>query len=141
MAMTDMGKHLHISEKRVYIQSLAYILKDKKEDFIKDYLLTQMAEYGIAESEYNSLSVVLDRTHLAKKLNKISDIRTKRYIVREMILLAVADHELNDQEIDELSQFGKDVGICEEKMIDFFMWAARGIEWQLDGTKLVEEDL
>ena len=78
---------------------------------------------------------------LIKDLEQITDIRAKRYILREMILLAVADHELQDEEVEDLHKIGKGMGISEEKINDFFIWAARGIEWQLEGIKLVEEDL
>ena len=72
---------------------------------------------------------------------QITDIRARRYFLREMILLAVADHELQDEEVEDLHKIGKGMGISEEKINDFFIWAARGIEWQLEGIKLVEEDL
>ena len=47
----------------------------------------------------------------------------------------------NGKKLTDLHKIGKGMGISEEKINDFFIWAARGIEWQLEGIKLVEEDL
>ena len=141
--MPDMCKLLDEVEKKLYIQGLAYVLGMNKQDpkQKKEYLLAQMAETGLSESEYKKIKCNCKTDDLIKDLEQITDIRAKRYILREMILLAVADHELQDEEVEDLHKIGKGMGISEEKINDFFIWAARGIEWQLEGIKLVEEDL
>ena len=140
--MPDMCKLLDEVEKKLYIQGLAYVLGMNKQDpkQKKEYLLAQMAETGLSESEYKKIKCNCKTDALIKDLEQITDIRAKRYILREMILLAVADHELQDEEVEDLHKIGKGMGISEEKINDFFIWAARGIEWQLEGIKLVEEE-
>ena len=76
-----------------------------------------------------------------KELQTIADIRIRRFILREMILLAIADHEISDKEIETIYTIGMKIGIKQEKINDFFIWAAKGIEWQIEGSQLVDEDL
>ncbi len=141
--MPDMCKQLTNAEKRLYIQALAYVLgtngKDNKAK--EDYLLTQIADAGLPESALKQALTKGTEEQLIQNLPQIDDTRTKRYIFREMILLALADHELTDNEVESLHKIGRCMGINNEKINDFFIWAAQGVEWQLDGIKLVEEDL
>ena len=53
----------------------------------------------------------------------------------------LGDHELTDEEIQTIYQIGTCSGLKEEKISDFFLWAAKGIEWQIEGTQLVEDNL
>ena len=53
----------------------------------------------------------------------------------------MANHELSDEEMAAIYTIGMNIGIKEDKINDFFLWAAEGLEWQLAGVKLVEEDL
>lgn len=130
-------------EKKLYIQALAYVLNfDSQPPKVKkEYLLTQMADIGLPEAELKNIKTKCSESVLIKELKQISDIHIKRYILREMILLAMADHEIADKEIESLHKIGKEIGIKEEKLNDFFIWAAQGVEWQLQGVRLVEEDL
>lgn len=115
--MPDMCKLLDEVEKKLYIQGLAYVLGMNKQDpkQKKEYLLAQMAETGLSESEYKKIKCNCKTDALIKDLEQITDIRAKRYILREMILLAVADHELQDEEVEDLHKIGKGMGISEEK--------------------------
>ena len=56
-------------------------------------------------------------------------------------MLAIADHELTDKDVDTIYHIGTQSGVSQDKIDDFFLWAARGVEWQIEGIKLVEEDL
>ena len=107
--MPDMCKLLDEVEKKLYIQGLAYVLGMNKQDpkQKKEYLLAQMAETGLSESEYKKIKCNCKTDALIKDLEQITDIRAKRYILREMILLAVADHELQDEEVEDLHKIGK----------------------------------
>ena len=78
---------------------------------------------------------------IIKTLQSIDNIRLRRFILREMILLSIADHELTDKEVDTIYDIAKKCCISEDKIDDFFLWAAKGVEWQIEGQKLVEEDL
>lgn len=141
--MPDMCKLLNEVEKRLYIQSLAYVMSQGNNDqkSKKDYLLAQMNDIGIPESAFKQFKSNCKEDFLIKELAQIKDIRAKRFILREMILLAIADHEVSDEEVESLHHIGRSIGIKEEKINDFFIWAASGVEWQLEGMKLVEEDL
>ena len=74
-------------------------------------------------------------------LNQIDNIAIRRYILLNMIMLTIAGHELLDTEVDIIYGIGTKAGISIDKIDDFFLWAARGVEWQVDGMKIVEEDL
>lgn len=82
-----MCKLLDEVEKKLYIQGLAYVLGMNKQDpkQKKEYLLAQMAETGLSESEYKKIKCNCKTDALIKDLEQITDIRAKRYILREMI--------------------------------------------------------
>ena len=84
---------------------------------------------------------VTDPAELSKMIKQIKSIKLRRYILREMILVAVANHELSDEEIAGIYNIGTRIGIKEEKVSDFFMWAAKGLEWEIEGLQLIEGDL
>ena len=100
-----------------------------------------MAEIGLSKKDFRSAKKVKTAGELAKDIKGIGDIKVKRFILREMILLALADHELTDEEIQTIYQIGTCSGLKEEKISDFFLWAAKGTEWQIEGTQLVEDNL
>ncbi len=141
--MPDVSKLLSKTEKKYYLQALAFVLDMNKKDSltITEYLKAQAEEAGVSETTLSQIKLNLDEEKLTKELAKISSIKSKRFILREMILLAIADHEVKDDEIETLHRIGRAMGIAEAKINDFFIWAAQGLEWQLQGIKLVEEDL
>ena len=141
--MPDISKLLSKTEKKLYLQALAFVLNMNHKDgsTITEYLHSQAEEAGVSETTLNQVKPNLTEDKLIKELDKITNIRSKRFILREMILLAIADHEVKDEEIETLHRIGKAMGIVEAKINDFFIWAAQGLEWQLQGIKLVEEDL
>ena len=105
------------------------------------YMEAQMAEIGLNKKDARSAKKVKTPDELAKDIKGIGDIKVKRFILREMILLALADHELTDDEIQTIYKIGTQSGLKEEKIGDLFLWAAKGIEWQIEGTQLVEENI
>lgn len=141
--MLSQSKDLNTEEKTVYVNCLAYILNfDKASTLVrKEYLQNQIKDLGLSLKDFDNIKKKQKPEDIIKELKSISDIRTKRFILREMILLAVADHELTDNEIKTIFQIGTKSGLKEEKVGDFFLWAAKGIEWEIEGTQLVEENL
>ena len=141
--MPDVSKLLSKAEKKYYLQALAFVLNmnNKDCDTIAEYLKTQADEADVSEATLKQIKSNIPEDKLIKELTKIPSIRSKRFILREMILLAIADHEVKDEEIETLHRIGKAMDIPEAKINDFFIWAAQGLEWQLQGIKLVEEDL
>lgn len=142
--MAEINKLLNDTEKQIYVQALAYILTFSTESSAavkNDYLKAQAKDAGISESVLKKTKAGYKADNLISDLNSIKDIRIKRYILREMILLAIADHEVLDSEIEAIYKIACKIGIKSEKVNDFFMWAAKGLEWQIEGTQLVEEDL
>ncbi len=141
--MLFFSRDLSVDEKNVYMEALAFILNVGKSnnDAKKEYMETQMAEIGLSKKDFRSAKKVKTAGELAKDIKGIGDIKIKRFILREMILLALADHELTDEEIQTIYQIGTCSGLKEEKISDFFLWAAKGIEWQIEGTQLVEDNL
>ena len=74
-----------------------------------------MAEIGLSKKRLSQRQKVKTAGELAKDIKGIGDIKVKRFILREMILLALADHELTDEEIQTIYQIGTCSGLKEEK--------------------------
>ena len=131
MTVPNVLNELTEKERNVYITSLLYIL-DLNDSSARnmDYVLSRINDLGLDES-------VLKKIKRAKGKN----IRTRRYILREMILVAISNHELSDGEVASIYNIGRHVGIKEEKINDFFLWAAKGLEWEIEGIQLIEGDL
>lgn len=140
--MTIVKKDFSDGEKCIFFEALCFILNiDKKPNEKKVCYLKGRA----FEMEYDARKLKLKSNkkaaEIVKGLQSIDNIRLRRYILREMILLAIADHELSDKEVDTIYDIAKKVSVSEDKIDDFFIWAAKGVEWQIEGQKLVEEDL
>lgn len=143
--MTPEIINLDDEEKRTYLRCLIYVMHlrqtaESKQSRKEIFLENQLREIGLPLDELKNIKAK-KTDEIITELKKIHNVKAKRYILREMILLAIADHELNDREISTIYQIGVQAGIKEEKISDFFMWAAQGVEWQINGIKLVEEDL
>ena len=106
-----------------------------------EYLRQQAEQAGFDPAAVKKIKPAKKADDLIKELKQVSSMRLKRYIIREMIMLAMANHELSDEEMAAIYTIGMNIGIKEDKINDFFLWAAEGLEWQLAGVKLVEEDL
>lgn len=141
--MLFFSRDLSVEEKNIYMEALAFILNVDKSnnDAKKEYIKTQMTEIGLSNKDFRGAKKVKTPEELAKDIKGIGDMKVKLFILREMILLALADHELSEEEIQTIYQIGSGSGLKEEKISDFFLWAAKGIEWQIEGTQLVEENL
>jgi len=140
--MLHMPKKFNAKEKKAYLWALTYILGLNHPDNTskKDYLLLQLKSAGIPEEKCLTPNLPCTQDDLIKQLKSLEDIRTQRYIIREMIMLAIADHEISDDEIRNIYKISEAIGISGEKVGDFFIWAAKGIEWKIEGIQLVEED-
>lgn len=141
--MLFFSRELSVEEKNVYLEALAFVLNigPSKTEAKKEYMEAQMAEIGLSKKDVRSAKKVKTSDELAKDIKGIGDIKVKRFILREMILLALADHELTDEEIQTIYKIGTQSGLKEEKIGDLFLWAAKGIEWQIEGTQLVEDNI
>ncbi len=141
--MIDYKQSLGEEEKVIFLRALLYILGVEKRSsgHNKNYLIRQADQIGFDPKELKNIKKPKKADELAKELKTIPDIRIKRFILREMILLAVADHELTDNEMSNIYEIGIKAGIKEEKINDFFLWAAQGLEWQLEGSRLIEKDI
>lgn len=141
--MNDFKKCLSDEHKAIYLQELNYILSAPKKLTKENekYLINQAEEIGFNPTEIKTLKKIKTHQEAAKLLKTIGDMRLKRFILREMVMLAIADHEISDTEMCDIYCIGTNVGVKEEKINDFFLWAAEGIEWQLQGRRLVMEDL
>lgn len=131
------------NEQQIFLKSLTYILNidSKINQRKKEYIENQAREIHFPIEEIKNLKKIKKTEEIIKEIKSVSNIRFKRYVLREMILLAIADHELADKEIESIYEIGTHIGIKEEKINDFFIWAAKGVEWQIEGTRLIDEDL
>lgn len=127
-------------EKQRYLVSLSYILNLEDSDNArkKEFMKLKARELDMPLAK---IKKVRDCDELVEMLSALSSIRTKRFILRDMILLSTADHDLSDAEISMIYEIGTRIGIRAEKLDDFFLWAARGLEWQIEGSRLVSEDI
>ncbi len=135
-------KEFNLKQKKAFLKALYFILtiEDKASEKKWEYLRSQALELNIDPAKI-APKKKLKSSDIVKDLTSFDDIRAIRYILREMIILAIADHELSDIEIKTIYEIGLKTGLNEEKINDFFLWAAEGVEWQLTGLRLVEEDL
>ena len=138
--MNELSANWSEVEKQLYLAALQYVLNLDSEDNAtkKEFMKNKARELGCALSK---LKKVRSSAELIKLLLPIPSVRTKRSMLRDMILLAAADHDLSDQEIGEIYEIGTKIGLKAEKIDDFFLWAARGLEWQVDGSRLIDEDI
>ena len=141
--MLYMPKKFNSKELKVYLCALTYILNLNSQDnkIKKDYFLLQVSAAGISKEKCEGIHFSGRQEDLIKRLKSLEDIRVQRYIIREMIMLAIADHDISEEEIRVIYKVAESIGISGEKVGDFFIWAAKGIEWKIEGTQLVEEDL
>lgn len=140
--MTVAKKEISDDEKCIFFDAMCYILNiDRKPNEKKVCYLKNKAFEMRFDARKLKLKSTKKAAEIVKDLQAIDNIRLRRYILREMILLAIADHELTDKEVDTIYDIAKKVCISQDKIDDFFIWAAKGVEWQIEGQKLVEEDL
>ena len=124
------------------MKALSYVLNCNDKVTEKcDFILKRAKEINFPTKNLRAIKKVSRPETISNELLKIKDVRLRRYFMREMVMLAVSDHELADSEMCNLYKIATSVGIKEEKINDFFLWAAQGVEWQIEGTRLVEDDL
>ncbi|MBQ8464944.1 MAG: hypothetical protein IJ545_02925 [Alphaproteobacteria bacterium] len=130
-------------EKAACVKALIFILNVKGKDnhAKREYIQLQFKAMGIPENKYNLDAAPCSWDTMIKELKNIESLRIQRYIIREMIMLAIADQDISDDEIRNIYQIAETIGISGEKVGDFFIWAAKGIEWRIEGMQLIEEDL
>lgn len=140
--MISFKKTMSLDEKITFIEALTYILSigGKETTLRQEYILRQSFECDLETKELKMVKKLKKADDLIKKLKAIMNNKTKRFILREMILLAVIDHEITDSEMCQIYEIGCGAGIKQEKINDFFLWAAKGVEWQMEGANLVEAD-
>ena len=128
------------NDKHTYLSALSYVLTagDTKSEQRREFMKNKAREVKIPLAQIKKVRAPED---LIAMLAKIHSIKVKRFIVRDMILMTLADHDLTDSEMHNIYDICAAVGIKSEKVDDFFLWAARGLEWQVDGNRLVEEDI
>lgn len=129
-------------EKNIFIKALRFMLAlDKKNTTEKtQFLKIQALRCGFdgRKLKLHSKDKISD---VVLALNQIDNISVRRYILLQMIMLTISGHELLDSEVDIIYGIGTKAGISVDKIDDFFLWAARGVEWQIEGMRIVEEDL
>lgn len=140
--MSFLCNELTLAEKHVYLGALAYVLNiDKKPSPEKiDYLQSKVKDVCLTAAEFKKIKPLAPK-ELGTKLKNIRNLIARRYILRDMILMATADHELSDTEVDAIYELGLRAGISQDKIDDIFMWAAKGVAWEIEGIRLIEEDI
>lgn len=127
-------------EKELYLTALAFILHMgiKNNQTKNEFLKNKADELGVSVTAIKTPKTNIELIGL---LSSIKSIKTKRLIIRDMIMLSISDHDLEDKEISTIYEVGSSIGIDPAKIDDFCLWAAKGLEWQIEGKSLVEEDI
>lgn len=138
--MNELSNTWTDTEKQLYLIALKYALHLESEEnpIKKEFMKSKAKELGCAISK---LPKVHGSKDLIALLSSIPSVRTKRYFLRDMILLSAADHDLSDNAINQIYEIGTQIGLRPEKIDDLFLWAARGLEWQIEGSRLINEDI
>ena len=141
--MFYMPDNFNTKEKNACIKALTFVLHihGAKNTMQKKFMLFQLKAMGLTEDKYDITQPPCKFEDLAKSLKNLDNLRAQRYIIRAMIMLALSDQDINDDAIKLIYQLAEEIGMSSEKVGDFFIWAAKGIEWRLEGIQLVEEDL
>ena len=136
-------ENLDSEAKAVYLEVLMYVLRadTRLTPERTRYLEKQALEISFLAAELKTLKKLKTPESLSNELLKIADIRLRRYFIREMVMLSISDHELTDEEMCNIYKIGCAIGVKEDKINDFFLWAAQGVEWQIEGVRMVEDDL
>lgn len=136
-------QNLNEDEQEIFIKVLVYVLNSDKnfKPEKNEYLLHLAKEIGFPIKKLSAIKPIARPETVSNELLKIHNVRLRRYFMREMIMLAISDHELTDTEMCNIYKIGTAIGIKQDKINDFFLWAAQGIEWQVEGVRLVEDDL
>lgn len=141
-AVPNILNDLSKKERNIYVACLLFILNlNKKQNKNNDYVLSRIKDLGLDESILDKVKKISSEEDVYKLINTISNVKARRYILREMILVAISNHELTDDEVATIYNIGLHVGIKTEKINDFFLWAAKGLEWEIEGIQLIEGDL
>ncbi len=127
-------------QKEIFVAAMLFVM-DLSQNPEMDYLNGRIKELGFSESAIKKIKKFKTHDEVAAAIKKIKDIKLRRYILREMILVAISNHELSDEEISAIYAIGTHIGIKQEKVSDFFLWAAKGLEWEIEGLQLIEGDL
>ncbi len=127
-------------EKQIYLAALSYVLTagDTKSEQRREFMKNKAREVKIPLAQ---IKKVKTSEELIAMLGQIHNIKIKRFIVRDMILMTLADHDLTDSEMHNIYDICAAIDIKPEKVDDFFLWAAKGLEWQIEGNRLIEEDI
>ena len=133
-------EELTAEEKAIFVTSLLYVM-DLSKNQRMEYVTSRLKELGISKEALKKIKHAKSPSEVCSLIKQIHDIKMRRYILREMILVAISNHELSDDEIATLYAIGTNIGIKEEKVGDFFIWAAKGLEWEIEGLQLIEGDL
>lgn len=141
--MGEFYDNMSEAEKIFCIQALKFVLQMEKRNCKdnEDYLKKKISEFGLTKTMLTGVPAIRSNAGFIKEAKNISSIRTRRFILKEMIMIAIANHEISDEEIAAIYELGMGIGIKQEKINDFFLWAAQGMEWQLEGIKLIEKDI
>jgi uncharacterized tellurite resistance protein B-like protein len=142
--MVTNKRKLTKKQKLAYLTTLSHVMHIDREIAEEEieFLENQSIELGgISDEEFEKAIEKTNSKNVVSTLKAIKDIKSKRFILREMIALAIADHELDDNEVELIYNIGIEIGVEEDKISDMFMWAAKGVEWRLQGNRLIEEDL
>ena len=139
--MQELFGKITMKQKGVLIDALNFVLNisGKPDKSQKEYMASQLGNLGIDIE--NALSrKSLKAKELILSLQALKDTKFRRFILREMILLAAANNKMSDIDIKHIFEIGLHSGVKQEKIGDMLMWAAKGIEWHMEGVRIVEED-
>ena len=125
-------------DKQIYLSSLSYVMNSENAKSLerKEFMKNKAREFSVPLTKIKKVKTAEE---LISLLKTIESTKVKYFIVRDMILMTLADHDVSDSEMKKIYDISTQIGISSEKVDDFFLWAAKGLEWQIAGARLVED--
>ena len=112
-----------------------------KKPFFYNEQIAKIEKYAKDFLDDSCAGKKVNNTKMIKLLADIEDIRIKRFVICSLVLYVVSKETINDKQIDIIYTLGQFIGVSQDKIDDFFIWAAQGLQWHFDGNKLIDEDL
>jgi len=129
-------------DKKNFLRAIASIIRadGDVDEAEKAYLATTASAYGLPEKSVTEVLNPPPLEQIIDALKKVKSARARRYLVRELVSVALTDGSIDDDEMDIVYSIGEALGVAENRMDEMLEWALEGYQWQLDGLRLVKQD-
>lgn len=141
-AGADSLSQLAENEQIAYLKILVYLAKvdgnfeDSEKRFIRDMALL----YGVSDDKLAEITEDVDMKTILKSADLIKDRRVALELVKDLCVLAHADEELLDEEVEFIGDVGQKMGVSLDKIEQISRWVIDRIIW-LEESKIIFEEI